>query len=286
VMQNQGLNFVKKLIPQTVRDYITLRLRYRESGGTITHKYMGEELELWVADGVTKEWYGRDWPPDQRQEILFLQTLGFNRDSIIFDIGAHQGVVAMLLKRKLAPEGKVIAVEMDKINWIACLQNLKLNDVRDILIVHAAVGDRIGIPRGTGLSNSSFVTRSGLLGFMHQRTDMITIDKMCSNYGMPDLIYLDVEGAEVLALKQASVALQSMCTWFVEMHGNETCRKFGGTNETIVQTFRNNGYELYFSFREDQPFRPLSVEAVVPKDRCHIIATKRLVASQNLGLFR
>jgi FkbM family methyltransferase len=268
------VDLVRKYVPQSLRDYLLLLKRYSEKGGTIRHNYLGENLELCIADSFTNGWYGKDWSLEERQEILFLQRLALKSDSLIFDIGAHQGVVALLLKRKLAPQGRVIAVEMDEINWAACQENARLNQEHAITAVHAAIGDRTGTGRGTGRSNASLVRNNGLLRFMHSKVDMTTIDQMCSDYGVPDLIYLDVEGAETLAVKKASVALGRTCVWVVEMHGDDLCGRFGGSNKALVNVFWNHGYKLHLSSREDQPFLPIAADSNIPFDKCHLIATK------------
>jgi FkbM family methyltransferase len=269
---------VSRIIPRPVKDFIARRTRARGQSGTISHVYLGEKLELAVADDLTTCWYGRDWPAEERQEMLFLQGLGLKRDSLIFDIGAHQGVVALLLKRKFAPEGRVVAVEMDKLNASACRENCRLNGEPDVTSVHAAIADTVGEMRSTGRSNGSLVTSSGLADSLYEKVETTTIERMCEKYGAPDLIYLDVEGAEILALKDASSALAGATAWFIEMHGDETCLNFGGTNDSIVRLFREHGFDLYLSLAEDKPFLPLAPSDPIVKERCYLIAAKPAAA--------
>ena len=54
-------------------------------------------------------WYDHDWP--ELPEIALLKQHGLRPGARVFDIGAHQGVVALMLSKTVGPEGFVLAVE-------------------------------------------------------------------------------------------------------------------------------------------------------------------------------
>ncbi|HEY5491738.1 MAG TPA: FkbM family methyltransferase [Gemmatimonadaceae bacterium] len=57
----------------------------------------------------------------------------------VFDLGAHQGVVALMLAGIVGPEGQVIAVEAVPHNARIATQNATANACRQLVVLHAAV---------------------------------------------------------------------------------------------------------------------------------------------------
>ncbi|WP_162375465.1 FkbM family methyltransferase [Ancylobacter sp. TS-1] len=270
-----ALSSVKKLVPAPVRDLIARCRAERRghSGETLRHTYLGESLSVVVADGMSRGWYGADWPEGSRTEIDLLATLGLPRDGLIFDIGAHQGVVAILLKRKLAPQGRVVCVELNGTNAAACTENFRLNGEDNMVCLHAAISDRPGFVRVTGRSNGQIVAEPSMLNFLYPKVECLTVDDMIGRFGTPSLVFLDVEGAEVLAMKGAERALSSVNAWFIELHGDETCGQFGGSNRGIARVFAAAGFTLHTAVDEG-PFFPLADPDAVTGERGYLVATR------------
>ncbi len=61
---------------------------------------------------MAEGWYDHDWV-DVMNEITLLRKSRLKVGARVFDIGAHQAVVALLLSRTVGPTGEVIAVEAD-----------------------------------------------------------------------------------------------------------------------------------------------------------------------------
>ena len=87
-------------------------------------------------------WYDHDWA--QLPEISTLRDTTLRPGARVFDIGAHQGVVAMMLAREVGPSGYVLAVEPNPHNAAVALKNRALNGMNQIEILEAAVSDRSG----------------------------------------------------------------------------------------------------------------------------------------------
>jgi len=266
---------LKALLPRSLRGAIASRLRGRqfESRDVIRQRYLGEELSVVNADGTSMGWYGADWPEGSHTEFDFLASLGIPRDGMLFAIGAHQGIVAMLLKRKLVPQGKVVSVEMDALNAMACAENYRINSESGIVNLNVAISDRSGTLRAAGRSNSRIVTDSSIFSVLYPTIPTISIADMVTTYGRPDAIYLDIEGAEVLALKGAGIGLGSVPVWYVELHGAEQCGAFGGSNHSVVESFLGANYRVYFTADDDKPLLQLHDIADLPTKRCFMVAT-------------
>jgi hypothetical protein len=71
----------------------------------VTHVYHGSPLTVRLADPLAKGWYDHDWP--ELAEITLLRKGRLHEGARVFDLGAHQGVVALVLAGgSSAPGGK------------------------------------------------------------------------------------------------------------------------------------------------------------------------------------
>src|SRR5437868_6156695 len=104
---------VKKVVPPWLWTRLRLlRLRRRLAGyrpRRVRHTYGGTPLEIELADPLGAAWYDRDWPALPEIELLSRHRL--RPGARVFDLGAHQGVVALMLAQAVGPDGQVVAVE-------------------------------------------------------------------------------------------------------------------------------------------------------------------------------
>jgi hypothetical protein len=82
---------------------------WRYPAKKVRHRYGSEEFEIEIKDPLAEGWYDHDW--DELPEIAVLRRHALRPGARVFDIGAHQCVVAMLLAREVGPLGTVLAVE-------------------------------------------------------------------------------------------------------------------------------------------------------------------------------
>lgn len=240
------------MIPNPVKHQVA-RLRRNGKEDYFLGKFFERDLFIYDADHLSRGWYGKEWNAENRSEFSALARTGLPHDALIFDIGAHQGVVSILLKELLAPHGKVVALEMDAQNAQAAQKNIDKNDICGIDIHHMAISDRSSIIRYTGRSNSNIAPQSPL-NVLLPKVRTTSIDDLSRIHGTPQLIYLDVEGAEILALQGAKEVLSQGPVWFIELHGDEACAQFGGRNEDIISTLHVHGYRVQFASSEASEF--------------------------------
>jgi len=117
---------------------------------TVEHTYGASPIKVRIADPIAAEWYDRDWA--ELPEIATLRTRRLRPGARVFDFGAHQGVVAMMLAREVGPTGRVLAFEPNPHNGTVLETNLGLNAVQNVKLVRAAVADR----EGTAVFNDMF----------------------------------------------------------------------------------------------------------------------------------
>lgn len=229
----------------------------------VTHTYGGHTLRVRLADPLAEGWYDHDW--GELEAIAFLRAHGVLRPgATIFDLGAHQGIVALMLAREVGDTGCVVAVEAEPHNARAAAANRALNHAHNLTVLHAAGAASAG--------TISFA--EGLNGQIDERTSTgnvevpaVTIDGLARQHGTPDLVLVDVEGYEGQVLDGAAATLAGGATSFlVEVH--EALAAYGGRAEEIVERFA--GCERFVAVEDDEPF--VALEGNPPPGRFFLAA--------------
>lgn len=268
---------LKRLVMTMVPPPVAGRLRAwrvrqlirRYTARAVRHVYGSGPLWVWLADPLAEGWYDRDWP--ELPEIAELRGGGLRPGARVFDVGAHQGVVAMMLAREVAPDGLVVAVEPSAHNAAVARRNRELNRLGNLEIVESAVTDRSGSVVLTRGLNGQLDDGTGTGG----RTTVAstTIDELAARFGVPDVLFLDVEGAECSALAGASTVLARFPDVFVEVHVGHGLETLGGSVEEVFSYFAAERYTLLGRAENDEHFRPLTGSAdPLTRDRFFLLA--------------
>jgi FkbM family methyltransferase len=229
----------------------------------VSHRYGDLGLQMHIEDRVAKEWYDKDW--DLPHEIRFLVSHGLKPGALVFDLGAHQCLIAMLLGKQVGPNGLVVAVEANEHNADVAERNLELNNVSNVSVIHALISSTIGTDRASASFNSSRDSSS----IASEMVSTLTIDDMVHRLGVPNVIFMDIEGFEIEALRGARETLQKACTWFVELHGDEQLSRYGAVNADILRYFPREAYTAFLCEEDGTNFRELRGNP--PKDRCFLV---------------
>jgi FkbM family methyltransferase len=238
---------------------------------TAEHSYAGLRLKVHIGDPMARGWYDHDWPP--QTEIELLREHGLRPGARVFDIGAHQGVVALLLAHRVGPSGEVLAVEALPHNARVCEINCTLNGARNIRTVHAAISDRPGTVQlaldfNAQVCHGESMTRT-------VPVPAVTVDELSRQHGMPDLLFIDVEGYECHALRGAQQTLAQHPVCFIEVHAGCGLELSGGS---IAELFTHVPFTRYRFFAWTESNRnPVQVERPVdcPPGRFFLMAIRR-----------
>ena len=240
------------------------------------HIYAGHRFKVLLADGIGEGWYGKDW--EDLEEINLLASGKLRAGATVFDLGAHQGVVAMIMSRIVGPSGRVIAVEGMRHNCDIAEENLRLNNITNVTVHHAVIAEQDGHIRFFDGLNGS-VAREGV----GQLVEAITIDTLLQEYGAPDVVFVDVEGFEAIALKGATHTLCLPCDWFVEVHVGCGLEDYGSSADSILQAFDPKRYEIsVWNLNTDQRPQPLGLDKEVLKKRFALVAIDQSYKSDKL----
>ena len=226
------------------------------------HNYGGFDLTIHITDRVGRLWYDHDWK--ELGEHTLLKTHKLKPGAKVFDLGAHQGVLALMVSRIVGETGSVVALEPGQHNFETALKNKQANAAHNITMLCAAASDRSGeISFSDGMN--------GRIGPGVMRPTY-SVDDLARKFGAPDFVKIDVEGYESKVLDCATATLAAKPDWYVEVHSGLGLEANGGSPEQIVELFRDAGYNLYI--QDDVlyrfPFRPLDA---IPHRWFQLVAT-------------
>lgn len=159
------------------------------------------------------------------------------RGQVFYDIGANNGFFTLLGARCVGSSGHVFAFEPLPQNLTA-LRTLSQPRQLSCSVVAAAVSDRCGTARFKWTDDDSVGSLLGAEG-SSLGVETVTLDEFVRRNRPPDLIKLDVEGAEGMVLAGAPGLLASgrPATWIVELH-SEQCA------QAVEGILRASGYHV------------------------------------------
>ena len=159
------------------------------------------------------------WNPEEYAALKAAVSPG----NVVFDIGANVGAYSMLCATWAGEHGRVYAFEPAPAARAGLMRHLALNGLADRVVVQPqAVSDRISKAPFliTASGGDSRLLQHGVSGAVMVRT--LAIDDFCAARGVtPDVIKMDIEGAELAALRGARHTIArcgSRLALFVELH--------------------------------------------------------------------
>lgn len=185
---------------------------------------------------------------------------------VCLHVGASDGRHSYVMTR-VAPRAKIYAIEPSTFCFEVLKTTLAWHRIRgQVTPVHAAVGDRPGerllvTPRKiTGRMGRAYAfvadaapegeARPDLqdTGFETQPTRVVTIDGFCAEQKIArvDFIRMDIEGAELMALKGAAGVLdRDRPNVLLEIHPRMLEARFDGAAAAVVDLFKARGYRMF-----------------------------------------
>jgi FkbM family methyltransferase len=190
---------------------------------------------------------------------------------VVWDVGANIGFYSLIASR-LVGEGRVVAFEPLPANQEAIRRNLALNGISNVELIGIALSDEEGTaqlemhasPTWAKLDTSgdtTFKRDTETAGSVSVRVS--TLDAQLAHAPAPDVVKMDIEGAEVAALRGASKLLaEHRPTLICELHG---------TNRAVTELLEAHGYAV----------RTVESPDIAPRDAewyVHVLATPGAIA--------
>lgn len=168
-------------------------------------------------------------------------------DHIVWDVGANIGLFTFAAAHLAGPRGRVISFEPDA--WL--VQLLRRSSAKQpatsapVQIIPAAVADTCAL-RTFNLSSRSrsmnFLSGHGLIRtekIAEQQTVVsVNLDWVAEQAPLPDILKIDVEGAEVEVLRGANSILE-------EKHPVILCETGSEHAPQVTALLRDKGYHIY-----------------------------------------
>lgn len=154
----------------------------------------------------------------------------------VYDVGANVGFYSLLVSRLVGPTGRVVAFEPSPRNLSFLYHHLRVNRTANIEVREIAVSDCEGLTRFCVDGDPKRSKISDVGGITVRTT---TLDCLLGELPIPDLIEMDIEGAEYSALRGAERLLRkSFPVIFLSTHGQDVHR-------ACCELLNSIGYELH-----------------------------------------
>ena len=184
---------------------------------------------------VNGYWLGHYELPIQEALVRLLRP-----GAVFYDVGANAGFFTALAARLVGPEGQVYSFEPLPENLEALRDLVALNGFRQCEIVPRAVGREEGEAEfhvGPGGNAEAHLGDKRDGGESTLRVTLTCLDAFLADHRAPDLVKIDVEGAEADVLAGAERLLCEGTTLLIELHGHAVAR-------TVAALLRERGYEF------------------------------------------
>ncbi len=177
------------------------------------------------------------WGHEKNYVLSIIDSL--KEDDIFLDIGASVGLISVLAMAKIN-NGYVYSVEPDPENIKCLTENFKVNNFSNFQILPIALGDKVDklklYTNGSNGKSPSLEKVNGYDSFVN--VDVKTLDQLLEDnvIDSPTVIKIDIEGAELMALKGMEILLSSNKRpriLFIEVHPD------------FLKSFRSNTQEVY-----------------------------------------
>ncbi len=165
-----------------------------------------------------------------------------------FDVGAHNGFFDLLAFKMVGENGKIIALEAHPENAKNIESQIKLNSIQNCRVLNLAVTDHSGHINITNEGPSNMIKIADLSENYNNSNILISkqitvatkkLDSIADEFGYPDVIKMDIEGAELLALRGSHQILSNKKpTWLMEIHSKSLTKE-------VNELLRDYGYKIF-----------------------------------------
>ncbi|HEY6940489.1 FkbM family methyltransferase [Dokdonella sp.] len=190
------------------------------------------------------------WDP----ELVRIASRLVSEGDIVWDVGANVGLFSKAASERAGPRGHVVALEADDDAATLLLRTAQLASSRcaPMTVVPTAVGRRCGfasfaIARRARASNALEGYGSTQTGGTREvrRVASTSLDALIDRFGAPDVVKIDVEGAEMEVLEGASRLL-------VEVRPAIYCEVCSATRSAVSRLLHAHSYAMWDGADFDQ----------------------------------
>jgi FkbM family methyltransferase len=227
-------------------------------GPILYHVYLkafkgeGERLRIGSGPLAGKTWirfartFVNEYLDGSHEQLVQQALIAHLKPGMVFyDVGAHGGFFTLLGAELVGPSGKVVSFEPHPKTSTCCQGQIEANNFRNVTVVTAAVADRIGEARFADNDWSDMSSLKNISASAKTITvQTTTLDHEITRHPSPDVMKIDIEGAEIEALSGASNLIsKKRPVLLVELHSQELAEQYD-------QMMHDFGYETFSSTGE------------------------------------
>ena len=177
------------------------------------------------------------------------------------DIGTNIGYYTIIAGKKIGPRGKVFAYEPNKDSFSLLKQNIEINNFCNVTPLNIALSDSSGervLYFGDNKCTHSFADNRKTGKNQVVTTD--TLDNSLKKYGSPrvDVIKMDIEGAEILALEGMTETIERSpgLIIFTEFYP-KAIKRLGKSPIKFLERFRELNFSIFIISEDKKGLIPL-----------------------------
>lgn len=171
-----------------------------------------------------------------------------NKGDTVIDIGANIGYYTLMFAKLVGNDGKVFAFEPELSNYNLIKKNVEINGYKNVVIEHKAVSnknEKIKLYLSEDNKGAHTLVKDKTKNFLE--IDSVRLDDYFKEYeGKVDFIKMDIEGAEMEALKGMSLTLVKMSNIKLMTEYNPyLLKKIGINPKEYLELLKKSGFKLY-----------------------------------------
>jgi FkbM family methyltransferase len=235
----KGLYRVARRHPVPMPDLFMLPDEWWTTAPRVRARRLGLDLELDLRDNLQRTLY---FTGTYEPGLVRLLENELEPADVLIDVGAHVGVHALGAARRLrelSAGGRVIAFEPTS-DSAAAIRAAAARNGLDVEVVEAALGDHEGTvelfadPRYGG--HDAGVRSQFGEGEVVQQAPLTTLDAWAAATGLErlDVVKLDIEGAEILALRGAQETLRRLRPRLIAIEVKDVVMERGPGDEAAL----------------------------------------------------
>lgn len=205
---------------------------------------------------VDNEMLNRRVDNTYKEKQLIVDLLSnLKNDNIFYDIGSNIGTHSLFASH-IITSGEIHAFEPHPYNYSSLLNNIEINEKSNIYTHNIALFDKSGemnfdpINKNTG-EGRGFLSLDGVLEVKTKRADELSLPA-------PDIVKIDVEGAELKVMRGMSNMLSDIKIIYIEVHPSRMIEYFDSNFSELIKLAGDNNFKLELLFsRGDEKFYKL-----------------------------
>lgn len=168
--------------------------------------------------------------PDREGEVFTEIKNNLLAGDQFIDAGANIGFYSILAANQVGHAGKVVAIEMLSVNAKRLINNVEINDLKNVKVIEKALSDKNGDKITISIPSEKF----GQASIVETKADSdnriavetIRLDTLIDANAHIKLLKIDTEGAEKLVLNGAERILDNIQNIIFEMYDNDQNKEF------------------------------------------------------------